>query len=563
MNITEQAYKLYGISDGPYTKFPRIKKRKDGTKKIRWIYAPEPALKKVQQTILKSVLYRFVAHPCAQAYVVHKNIRSGAYQHIGSKYMIVLDLKDFFPTISKEMVRKTFDFYQKKHADEKSTPCKIDAWDRISQEAISKAGISNSFPTDIRFLDLLLEFCTYDGIIPQGAPTSGAISNIVMYPLDCLFEQVAETQSLAYTRYADDLTFSGNDLENLKRIVFGYVFKKINEHGFTINKSKVHVFQGDQKIVTGLNIHDEGVRPCRKYRRTFRARMANLRKEILATTSLQGLKAVLSDKKALRSELGSVWYLQYNDTYSSANQKMLMDYFMPIADHIGKFYPGFSVSSNFKRNAIELDISSSRGDEKFEYGILRSMHCEMYKMRRQLTSCTAPYQTPSQNSLRGALLLKDITYKERRDLIKISLDSEVFARDLKYLTVKEFNTIMRFASPEDKPRILKQAISSGIKKTSLFFLVCEYITRFPYSSRLDFLRELEKAKESIISGEFNIMKLSIHLRKIMRGIHSSDLIEFLTSSNPVVRSSACGILSYRNLHIENDVSTEVNSNLQI
>lgn len=553
MNITEQAYRLYGISDGPYIKFPRIKKRKDGTKKIRWIYAPEPALKKVQQTILKSVLYRFAAHPCAQAYVAHKNIRSGAYQHIGSKYMIVLDLKDFFPTISKEMVRKTFDFYQKKHADEKTTPCKIDSWDHISQEAILNAGVSNGLPTDIKFLDLLLEFCTYEGVIPQGAPTSGAISNIVMYPLDCLFEQVAETQGLVYTRYADDLTFSGNDLENLKRIVFGYVFKKINEHGFTINKSKVHVFQGDQKIVTGLNIHDEGVRPCRKYRRNFRARMANLRKEILATASRQDLKTLLSEKKALRSELGSVWYLQYNDTYSNTNQKMLMDYFIPIANHIGKFYPGFSTSSCFGQEPLFPNSL----DEKFESGVLRSMHCEMYKMRKQLTSQTAPFR----KSLRAILLLKDITYKERRDLIKISLDSETFVKDLKYLTVKEFNTVMRFASPEDKPRILKQAISSGIKKMSLFFLICEYSTRFPYSSRLDFLRELEKVKESVISNDFNTMKLCIHLRKIMRGIHSSDLMEFLTSSNPIVRSSACSILSYRNLHIENDVNVEVNSNL--
>jgi hypothetical protein len=531
LDVQELAFSLYGIQKVPYTKFPRTKRRKDGSRKIRWISAPDAVLKKIQQVILTNVLYRFAAHSCAYAYVARKNIRGGAYLHKDSEYMIVLDIKQFFPTITKEMVKKTFLYFEKDDKQAKNKGCRIESWDSVSQEALVRPGVGDKFPLDFTILDLFVEFCTFEGCLPQGAPTSGAISNIVMYPLDCLFEQVAETHNLIYTRYADDLTFSGNDLDNLKKMVFGYVFAKIREHGFTINNSKVHVFRGDHKLVTGLNVHKEGVRPCRKYRREFRARMANLRKRILAESKAESLLETLKKTHFLRSELGHVWYAQYCDTYSEAPEKVISDYFLPIADHIASFYPGFSTE-----NCVETLPS-----------VLGNMHCEIRKMRMSIypVGTSRTHRTP----LRKVFGLTAITYKSRRNLITQAIEEGTC--DTSSCSLRSFKALYRFASPEDRIKILILATQDSVRVLSVLQLICEFGIAHPYKDRLALLRALVVARDkasalgSLRIGSSNSLKMSICYRKILRGLALSDLAEFVTSEHIEIRNAAMELINYR------------------
>lgn len=535
-DIQKELFGLFGIEGAPYTKFPRIKRKKNGKKKVRWIHAPEDHLKRQQRTILRSVLYQYASHPCAHAYVAQKNIRSGAFQHKDKQYTIVLDLKDFFPSITKDMVRTALSFYTE-DLDEKQTE-QFYAWSNKAEEVVKEASITNELPGGITTLDILLEMCTYEGVLPQGAPTSGALSNIVMYPLDCLFEQISNQHDLAYSRYADDLTFSGNDLEQLKRIVFGYVFKKIEENGFTVNKKKVHVFQGDQRIITGLNVHEEGVRPARKYRRKLRARLANIRNKITGVKDLGDLYMELSKARFLRSELGHYWYILYTDTYSQV-EKIAADYFIPIAEKIKEFFPDFAGSNKI---ALSIQLKKANTRNPNFVSAMRHMSVEIRKMMVTEWKLDKPLYKGSY--LEKVIKLEHITHREKRELISLALQHDTDRMFFGLLNEKIFQNIYRLASPEDKLDYLLTAIRSCTLYRGIWYKICLYGARHPYHERLVILRTIAESKILTASSSERFI-LQKAVRKIMRGLNISELGEFVTCDHENIRVAAQDLINHK------------------
>lgn len=207
-----------------YRKFFLWKDR-DHTRK-RWIEAPDPELKAIQKRILP-LLYSMAPSPHAHGFATGRSIVSNARAHTGKRYIVKLDLKDFFPSITRSMILKQW----------------------------NDSGLIT--PENRSRLETLLNLCLLENRLPQGAPTSPAISNLVCRRLDFLLAKFARRHKMKYTRYADDLTFS-SDSDLCYRLI--PVIRRIVEHyGFRINERKVNVLKRHQRqTVTGLVVNHAG-----------------------------------------------------------------------------------------------------------------------------------------------------------------------------------------------------------------------------------------------------------------------------------------------------------------
>lgn len=158
-------------------------------------------------------------HPCVYGYRPGRNIRENAAAHCGKKYILKLDIKAFFPSITMEMV---LDFL----------------------------GVIGFAP---EVAGLLARFVTIEGSLPLGLPTSPVLSNGIMLPLDHAFNLIAERMDARYTRYADDLTFSSD--EYLPRVEI--IRDLLRGQGFELADDKTRISKlGQAHFVTGLSVAD-------------------------------------------------------------------------------------------------------------------------------------------------------------------------------------------------------------------------------------------------------------------------------------------------------------------
>jgi len=215
--------------DQHYCVYPLHKGRK-----VRWIEAPRPHLKCIQRSLLDIMLYSLWATAHAHGFVPGRSIVTNARLHVGRQWVVTLDIKDFFPSITHRQVRR--------------------AIDSLGEEADCLAAIAR--------------LLTRHGRLPQGAPTSPHIANLVAAELDQRLAKTADTRGWSYTRYADDLTFSG---DSTPRGLVDEVETLLREHGFRAARGKTHVMGRDQRqVVTGLVVNDR-VRLPKPQRRRLRA----------------------------------------------------------------------------------------------------------------------------------------------------------------------------------------------------------------------------------------------------------------------------------------------------
>lgn len=114
---------------------------------------------------------------------------------------------------------------------------------------------------------LLTYLCTYNGYLPQGAPTSSYISNLVMKDFDDELGSWCDKNNISYTRYSDDMTFSGDFNSSL---VIKKVKDMLSKLGFELNKNKIHIIkQNQQQKITGIVVNEK-IQVERKYRKEIR-----------------------------------------------------------------------------------------------------------------------------------------------------------------------------------------------------------------------------------------------------------------------------------------------------
>ena len=262
----------------------------------RQIWSPIPRLKFVQRWILDKILNNLMTHGAAHGFVRGKSIVTNAAVHSNSDILIKLDVKDFFPSVSWRRVKGVFRHagYHEQIATLLALLCTESPRQMVQQNGVT------------------YYVALGDRALPQGAPTSPALSNIVCLNLDRRLTGLAGKIGLRYSRYADDLTFSlpladksagidnknrqskasnqdintENDTKNMSDTkhnqligqLLGSVHKILREEGFALNNDKTRVIRtGNQQNVTGMIVNGNGEpRVPRQIKRMLRAAVHNL-----------------------------------------------------------------------------------------------------------------------------------------------------------------------------------------------------------------------------------------------------------------------------------------------
>jgi retron-type reverse transcriptase len=191
--------------------------------KPRTICQPSKKLKGLQSWILVTILNKLEVSTSCKGFKKGSSTADNAYPHKEANTILTIDLKDFFPTVKRNQVFNIF-------------------------KAI---GYNKAIST------ILTNICTYEGALPQGSPCSPKLANLAAWQLDVRIQGFVGKRGINYTRYADDLTFSG--LSPLKVVQILPMIKTIveDEH-FAINPSKTRVAGSSRaKIVTGLVISND------------------------------------------------------------------------------------------------------------------------------------------------------------------------------------------------------------------------------------------------------------------------------------------------------------------
>ncbi len=269
LDVPEEAYLpcLYTVSNQIETHYhPAVISKKSGGR--RKLLVPDALLRTIQRNLLHHVLEEFQISEFACAYKKGTSIVDNARPHVGAKLVLKLDIQDFFNQIT---------------------------WILVYQNAFP----GTHFPPAIR--KMLTEFCCVRDRLPQGAPTSPTVSNLVMRPFDVHMGEWCREREIRYTRYCDDLTFSGVFApEEVIRKVRGF----LQVYGFELNRKKTRVLgRGNAQSVTGIVVNEKA-QVSRAYRRKLRQEVYLFDRYGIKTE--EGPK---NDEKERRRLLGKMRYV--------------------------------------------------------------------------------------------------------------------------------------------------------------------------------------------------------------------------------------------------------------
>jgi len=232
---------LYALSNRRSLHYRPVKIPK-GNGEFRELWVPDAQLKAVQKRIAEKLLALEPVSPYAMAYRPGGSTLRNAAPHVGRPVLLKLDIRQFFDHCIYPLVK------------EKAFPA----------ERYSEAN---------RVLLALL--CVHKDALPQGAPSSPAITNIILYEFDESIGQWCRERGIAYTRYCDDMTFSG-DFEPSE--VIGYVRLELKKLGFLLNEQKTRIQRpGQQQTVTGIVVNEKLSIPA-DYRHKLRQELYYCRK---------------------------------------------------------------------------------------------------------------------------------------------------------------------------------------------------------------------------------------------------------------------------------------------
>jgi RNA-directed DNA polymerase len=224
---------------------------------IRLIEAPKKRLKELQRVILAEILEKVPAHASAHGFLDGHSIKTHAALHVGRQVVLRMDLRDFFPSISAPRVRALFRTagYPDAVADllgglsTNAAPRKL--------LSTFSSGLDPQAVAETRALYARPH-------LPQGAPTSPALANLIAYRLDCRLTGLARSAGAVYTRYADDLAFSGDS--SFHRCLERFQIQAaaiVREEGFAVHHRKTRVMRrGVRQLLAGVVVNQRinGVR---------------------------------------------------------------------------------------------------------------------------------------------------------------------------------------------------------------------------------------------------------------------------------------------------------------
>lgn len=226
----EELAKMVNSPESFYRSFS-IPKRKGGRREIT---SPYPSLLDCQKWIYKNILLPQKIHPSAYGFVPGKSIIGNAKEHLSKKVLLKMDLENFFPSIPINWVINLF----------------------------SKLG----YAKNISFY--LASLCCYEGYLNQGSATSPYLTNILLRSFDGRLDKLSIKYNVKYTRYADDLTFSGDYIPHK---FIDIVTEMVEKYGLRVNtlKTNLHLNPG-KRIVTGISVANTEIKLPRETKRELK-----------------------------------------------------------------------------------------------------------------------------------------------------------------------------------------------------------------------------------------------------------------------------------------------------
>lgn len=203
----------------------------------RTITVPDRRLKRLQRRLLDEGFARVRLSRDAHGFRKGHSILTNAMPHVGKPMVVNVDIESFFPNTKYDQIVRA---------------CRRLCGGRLSE----------------RTTRFVADLCSYGGALPTGAPTSPAVGNIVLHDVDRALSRAGARFDISYSRYADDLTFSGH---NRTHLILPFVEHVLAERGYRLAPDKFNFFRrGRRQMVTGLVVNDKPNLP-RRLRRRLRA----------------------------------------------------------------------------------------------------------------------------------------------------------------------------------------------------------------------------------------------------------------------------------------------------
>ncbi|MFJ5452462.1 retron St85 family RNA-directed DNA polymerase [Pectobacterium jejuense] len=265
---------------------------KKNSSEKREVAQPSKEIKEIQRAIVKTLLENIPIHSCAKAYMKNSSIYDNALPHKDNEFLLKMDFRDFFPSI------KPLDFLY-----------------FLEKNGLIFNAFEGAIITNYLFWrrkgERKLSLCI-------GAPSSPIISNIIMHDIDSEISKYCEKEEILYTRYADDLTFSADNIVKLQKI-YEFISNLINrtEHPkLLINKEKTrYIGKGRSKRVTGVVITHEGELGVGRYlRKKIRSMIYLYSKKKLKREDIPYLHGMLSHINNIEHD----YYIKLKNQYGSA-----------------------------------------------------------------------------------------------------------------------------------------------------------------------------------------------------------------------------------------------------
>lgn len=322
-----------------------IAKKNGGTRKI---CASNGILKKIQKRLAnelaehqKNILEsKGIKRNISHAFEKNKNIITNARIHKNKRFVMNLDLEDFFNSFHFGRVLGYFE--------------KNDYF-RLPREVAV----------------IIAQLSCYNGRLPQGSPCSPIITNLICQIIDNRLLKIAKHYKLDYTRYADDLTFSTNNTAfiNTHKLFYKDVCKEIKKFGFTINNNKTRLqFKNSRQEVTGLIVNQK-LNVNKKYRKATRAMVYKL-----CTTGKFQINGTVGTMKQLEGRLA---FIDYVDKYNNANDNQNKKHNRNTLSSREKQYQLFLFYKYFFSNDKPLIITEGKTDIVYLKSALKKL-CSDY-----------------------------------------------------------------------------------------------------------------------------------------------------------------------------------------
>ncbi len=203
----------------------------------RIIEAPRVALKAIQKWLSHHIQSVWEPNDCVFGFVPGRSHIDAAEKHLSAEWVYSVDIENFFPSVSRERIRA----------------------------ALRSVGYA-----DAESIDILSGLCCLNGHLVQGAPTSPVLSNIVLKNIDQQLAAIATDNKFVFTRYADDIVFSGPRV--ITQEVQTQIKSVITDDGWTLSERKEQLSQLPKRLkVHGLLVHGDKVRLTKGYRNRIRA----------------------------------------------------------------------------------------------------------------------------------------------------------------------------------------------------------------------------------------------------------------------------------------------------